>query len=334
MLPKKLLNTSKKTDMFKKNFKNKTVVIRGHKIGLGESKLIKISVDRLPTGTLIEIPVYIFNSKEPGPTILLQAGLHGDEVNSVELIRRMLIDKSYKIQKGCVIVVPLLNIFGFLNLSRNMHGKDVNRSFPGSKKGSLASRMAYYLMKEIVNNVDFAIDFHTGGEQRSNFPQIRYTSNDERAIQLATIFNAPYMFSSSLIPNSFRNECFKNDIPVLVFEGGESLRLDELSIEKGINGTLNILHYFKMISEKVSIPKMEKSILINKRKWIRAEIAGLFSIKINNGDLVKKEQTLGFIMDTYGETKFEVKSPKNGYIIAVNNFPIVNMGDALFHIGY
>jgi len=319
--------------MFKKDFKNEIVEIRGEKIGLGESKLIKIAVDRLPTGTLIEIPVYIFNGKKAGPTILLQGGLHGDEVNSIEMIRRMLIDKSYKIHCGCVIVVPLLNVFGFLNLSRDMHGKDVNRSFPGSKKGSLASRMAYYLMKELIENVDFGIDFHTGGEQRSNFPQIRFTPEDYRAKELATIFNAPFTFTSKLIPKSFRNACYKNNIPILVFEGGESLRLDELAIEKGINGTLNILRYFNMISDEIKIPVMNKSIIISKRKWIRANIAGLFSIKIKNGEKVKKGQILGFIMDTYGETKYAVKSPSNGYIIAVNNFPIVNMGDALFHIG-
>lgn len=318
--------------MFQKDFKNQTVEIRGHKIGLGENKLIKIPIDRLPTGTLIEIPVYIFNGKEVGPTILLQGGLHGDEINSIELIRRMLIDKSYKIHRGCVIVVPLLNVFGFLNLSRNMHGKDVNRSFPGSKKGSLASRMAYYLMKEIVANVDFAIDFHTGGEQRNNYPQIRFTPTDEKALNLAKIFNAPYSFGSNLIPKSFRNECFKFRIPVLVFEGGESLRLNELSIQKGINGTLNLLKKFKMISDNVVTEKAEKSIEIKSRKWIRAEIAGLFSLAIKNGEKVLKNQVIGYIMDTYGETNFEVKAPFDGYIIAINNFPIINMGDALFHI--
>ena len=319
--------------MFEKDFKNEVVEIRGHKIGLGESKLIKIPVDRLPTGTLIEIPVYIFNGEKAGPTVLLQGGLHGDEVNSIELIRRMLIDKNYKIHRGCVIVVPLLNVFGFLNLSRDMHGKDVNRSFPGSKKGSLASRMAYYLMKELVANVDFGIDYHTGGAQRSNYPQIRFTADDENAQKLAQLFNAPFQFSSGLIAKSFRNECHKNNIPILVFEGGESLRLDELSIKKGINGTLNILRYFNMISDKVIISKSKKSIEISHRKWIRAEIAGLFSIKINNGDQVQKGQILGHIMDTYGETNFEIKAPYDGYIIAVNNFPIINMGDAMFHIG-
>ncbi|WP_440120272.1 succinylglutamate desuccinylase/aspartoacylase family protein [Tenacibaculum sp. Ill] len=319
--------------MFEQNFKNGIIEIRGQKIGLGESKLIKIPIDRLPTGTLIEIPVYIFNGDQLGPTILLQGGLHGDEVNSVELVRRMLIDKSYKIHRGCVIVVPLLNIFGFLNMSRDMHGKDVNRSFPGSKTGSLASRMAYYLMKEITNNVDFAIDFHTGGEQRNNFPQIRYTPEDDRALQLANIFNAPFMFGSKLIPKSFRNQCYKNNIPVIVYEGGESLRLEEKAIQQGINGTLRILKHFKMVKKSIEIPKNPTSIHINKHKWVRAKVAGLFTPIVHNGEKVKKGQILGHIMDTYGETNFSVKSPYDGYIIAKNNFPIINMGDALFHLG-
>ena len=319
--------------MFKKDFKNEIVEIRGNKVGLDESKLIKIPIDRLPTGTIIEIPVYIFNGKEAGPTVLLQGGLHGDEVNSIELIRRMLIDKSYKIYKGCVIVVPLLNVFGFLDLSRGIHGKDVNRSFPGSRRGSLASRMAYYLMKELVKNVDFGIDFHTGGEQRCNYPQVRYTPDDLNAKKLAKIFNAPFTLSSKLIPKSFRNECFKHQIPMLVFEGGESLRLHKLSIKRGIHGTLNILRYFDMISEDVKIPKMKKSIELTQRKWIRAKIAGLFSSVVKNGSKVEKGQILGHIMDTYGETNFKVKAPYDGYIIAVNNFPIINMGDAVFHIG-
>ena len=319
--------------MFDQNFKNETIEIRGQKIGLGESKLIRIPIDRLPTGTLIEIPVYIFNGDEVGPTILLQGGLHGDEVNSVELVRRMLIDKSYKIHRGCVIVVPLLNVFGFLNMSRDMHGKDVNRSFPGSKTGSLASRMAYYLIKEITNNVDFAIDYHTGGEQRNNFPQIRYTPQDEIGRKLASIFSAPFMFGSSLIPKSFRNQCYKNNIPVIVYEGGESLRLEEKAIQQGIDGTLRILKHFKMIHERVQVPENPSSIHIKKRRWIRAKVAGLFTPTVHNGEKVEKGEILGHIMDTYGETNFTVKSPANGYIIAKNNFPIINMGDPLFHLG-
>ena len=320
--------------MFVDNFINSEVIIRGEKIRLGESKLIKIPVDRLPTGTFIEIPIYVFNGEELGPTVLLQGGLHGDEVNSVELVRRMLIDKTYKIQRGCIIVIPLLNIFGFLNLSRDMHGKDVNRSFPGSKSGSLASRMAQLLMKEIIANVDFAIDYHTGGAQRNNYPQIRYTPNDKNALELATLFNAPFKFSSKLIAKSFRNECFKYDIPVLVYEAGESLRLEENAIQEGINGTLRILKHFKMINERIKIPENFVSIEITTRKWIRAKIAGIFNTIVRNGAKVEKDQVLGYIMDTYGETKLDVKAPNDGFIIAINNFPILNMGDPLFHIGY
>ncbi len=319
--------------MFNTDFKNKEIIVRGERIGLGESKLIKIPVDRLPTGTLIEIPIYVFNGQELGPTILLQGGLHGDEINSIELVRRMLIDKSYKIHRGCVIVVPLLNIFGFLDFSREMHGKDVNRSFPGSRKGSLASRLAYYLMKEIIKNVDFAIDYHTGGAQRSNYAQIRYTPQDERGKLLSDIFNTPFKFGSKLIPKSFRNECFKNNIPVIVYEAGESLRLDEFAIQQGIYGTLRVLKHFKMIDSDVIIPENKKSIEITKRSWLRAKAAGIFNAKIKNGSSVKKGEIIGFIMDTYGETKFPIKAPKDGYIITKNNFPVVNLGDPLFNIG-
>lgn len=320
--------------MFDKEFKNKEVVIRGERIALGESKLIKIPVDRLPTGTLIEIPVYVFNGNELGPTVLLQGGLHGDEINSIELVRRMLIDKSYKIHRGCVIVVPLLNIFGFLDFSRELHGKDVNRSFPGTKSGSLASRLAYYLMKEISKNVDFAIDYHTGGAQRSNYPQIRYTPQDENGKALAQLFNAPILFGSKLIAKSFRNECFKHNIPVIVYEGGESLRLNEHAIQEGIYGTLRVLKHFKMISDAIEIPDNNSPIEIVKKTWLRAKVAGIFNAKAKNGTAVTRGETLGYIMDTYGATKFPVKSPKDGYIIAKNNFPVVNLGDPLFHVGF
>ena len=319
--------------MFEKDFKNGELVIRNEKIRLGESKLIKIPLARLATGTLIEIPVYIFNGNELGPTVLLQGGLHGDETNSIELLRRILIDKRYKIRKGCVIVIPLLNVFGFLDLTRKMNGKDVNRSFPGSKYGSLASRTAYYLIKELIRNVDFAIDFHTGGAQRNNFPQIRFTPHDDRGFTLAKIFNAPLIFSSKLISKSFRNECYKNNIPVIVYEGGESLRLDEYAIREGINGTLRVLNFFEMIDCIPEIEKTFESIYLNKRKWIRAKFAGLFNAKVTNGSQIKKGQVLGDIVDTYGQTNDQIKSPINGYIIAINNFPIINMGDPLFHVG-
>jgi len=319
--------------MFEKDFRNEPVEIRGQKVELGENRLIKIEIDRLPTGTAIEIPIYVFNGIEEGPTILLQAGLHGDEVNGIELVRKMLAKNYFNIKRGCLIVVPLLNVFGFLHFSRDVHGKDVNRSFPGSKTGSLASRIAYFLMREIVNNINFGIDIHTGANQRSNYPQIRYTPDSKEGKKLADIFNAPYQFASKLIPKSFRKEAHKHNIPIIVYEGGEALRLDKFAIKKGIKGVLNILEYFEMIDireEKVETITIE----LSQRKWIRARIAGMFNTRVKNGEQVIKGQTLGYITDTYGEeSTIRVKSPHDGYIIAINNFPVISRGEAIFHIG-
>lgn len=320
--------------MFEKNFRNEPVELRGEIVNLGESKLIKFAIDRLPTGTLIEIPVYVFNGKEKGPTVLLQGGLHGDETNSIEIIRRMLENNYFKIKRGCVIVVPVLSVFGFLHFSRDVHGKDVNRSFPGSKTGSLASRIAYFHMREIVNNIDFGIDFHTGGGQRSNYPQIRYTEELLESKQLAEIFNAPFYFPSKLIQKSFRKETYKYNIPIIVYEGGETLRFDENAINEGIKGTLRVLKHFRMIVKNpLKDVKKRKSIYLSKRRWIRAKIAGLFNSFVHNGDKVVKGQILGDITDTYGETSVKVKAPINGYIIAINNFPVISRGEAIFHIG-
>ena len=319
--------------MFDKNFRNEPVEIRGHIVALGENKLIKVEIDRLPTGTSIEIPVYVFNGKEPGPTVLIQAGLHGDEVNGVELVRRMLSRDYFKVQRGCVIVVPLLNVFGFLNLSRDLHGKDLNRSFPGSRTGSLASRIAYFHSREIAENIDFGIDIHTGGAQRSNYPQVRFTPKCEQCRHLATIFNAPYMFESKLIAKSFRKEAHRHHIPIIVYEAGESLRIDKTAVRYGMDGILNILEHFEIIPSREDKLKSRKSIELTYHRWVRAKIAGLFNVRIKNGEAVEKGQILGYITDTYGETVTSVKAPFGGYVFAVNYFPIINRGDALFHIG-
>ncbi len=309
------------------------VEIAGHRIGLGESKHISVEVDRLPTGLMVEIPVFVFNGKELGPTMLLQGGLHGDEVNGVEIIRRLLEEKTFKIERGCVIVVPILNIFGFLSTSREVSGKDVNRYFPGNKNGSLASRIAYYHTKAIAANIDFAIDFHTGGDQRNNYPQIRYTKGSERGEALAQIFNAPFRFESALINKSFRKEAHKHHIPVIVYEAGESNRLDDKAIEIGIKGVKNILSQLDFTSIKQPIDQ-QKSVHLNKRKWLRAPIAGMFHSLIENGTFVKKGEIIGKVTDTYGLTSAPIKAPQSAYLIAINHFPIVKRGDALYHIGW
>lgn len=310
---------------------NKVIVINGDTILPGQNKLVKINIARLPTGTLIDIPVHVFNGKKAGLTVLIQAGLHGDEINGVETLRRLLQDGQFKIKKGAVIVVPILNIFGFIHFSRDVpDGKDVNRSFPGSRTGSLASRIAYHYTNEILPQIDFGIDLHTGGGLRHNFPQIRFTLEDEKSKDLALLFNAPFHFASRLIAGSFRKTAFKLGKPIIVYEAGESMRFDESSIEIGIQGVKNILIGLDMLSGKV--PK-KVSIRFDATRWIRASRAGMFIPEIKNGSPVLKGQVLGTVTDTYAKKSKKIKAPFDGYVFCINNQAVINQGDALFHIG-
>jgi len=314
---------------------NKDIIIGNEAVGPGEQKLLKISIDRLPTGTLIDIPIYVFNAKKPGPTILVQAGLHGDEINGIEIVRRMLQQKRLKVKKGAIIAVPILNIFGFIHFSRDVpDGKDVNRSFPGSKSGSMASRIAYHYTNEILSQIDCGIDLHTGGAQRHNFPQVRFTSEDPNSKKLAKIFNAPITFPSRLISGSFRKAAFRMQVPTIVFEAGESMRFDDQAILQGMQGIVNVLDHFEMTTkiEQVYV-KRKKTINLEDRRWLRAHTAGMFIPEVVNGSKIIKGQELGLITDTYAKHRKKIKAPYDGYVICINNQAVVNQGDALFHVG-
>ena len=312
---------------------NKVISVNGDTIKPGEQKLVKIHISELPTGTLIDIPVHVFNAKKPGPTVLLQAGLHGDEINGVETLRRMLESKDFAIERGAVIVVPILNIFGFIHFSRDVpDGKDVNRSFPGYKSGSLASRIAYHYTQEILPQIDFGIDLHTGGGQRHNYPQARYTVADAASKNLASIFNAPFFFASKLISGSFRKAAFKMNKPIIVYEAGESMRFDEFAMEIAINGIKNVLYSFNMLP-KLESSKETTKIHFDTTKWIRASRAGMFIPKISNGLAIKKGDVLGMLTDTIAKNSVKVKAPLDGYVFCINHQAVVNQGDALFHIG-
>ena len=310
---------------------NKTIAINGDKVLPGKNKLVRIEIARLPTGTLIDIPIHVFNSEKAGPTVLIQAGLHGDEINGVETLRRMLHQNSFKLKKGAVIVVPILNIFGFIHFSRDVpDGKDVNRSFPGRKTGSLASRIAFSYTNEVLPQVDIAIDLHTGGGQRNNFPQVRYTVEDESSKELAESFGAPYYFPSRLIAGSFRKTMFKMGKPTIVYEAGESMRFDARAIETGITGIQNVLSGLGMLPNKKRSPKTK---YLENTKWIRASRAGMFIPETKNGTMVLKGEILGKITDAYSKKSWQIKAPYDGVIFCVNHQAVVNQGDALFHIG-
>lgn len=310
---------------------NKTITINGDAVSPGTNKRVRIEIARLPTGTLIDIPVHVFNSKRPGPTVLVQAGLHGDEVNGVEAVRRVLHDQSLQVETGALILVPILNIFGFIHFSRDVpDGKDVNRSFPGRKKGSLASRIAYHYTTEVLPQVDMAIDLHTGGAQRHNHPQVRYTAGDAESETLARAFGAPYHFSAKLIKGSFRKTMHMMGKPTIVYEAGESMRIDETSIQKASEGIKNVLIHLGMSKGKKI---RSTSIHFETTRWLRAPRAGMFIPQVENGSSIQKEQLLGVITDTYSKKSRSIKAPFDGHVFCINHQAVVNQGDALFHIG-
>lgn len=303
-------------------------------IELGQNENVQLHVARLPSGTVINLRIHVFRSKIPGPTLLIMGGVHGDEINGVETVRRMVEAKMFdKLKKGSVIAIPLLNVYGFINFSRDASdGKDVNRSFPGNLRGSLASRVAAALTRNILPLVDIGIDFHTGGSARYNFPQVRYTNKHPESFSLAKVFGAPYLVAKPAIEKSLRKVMVAQDKPHLVFEGGESLRYDGFSIDNGIAGTQRVMKHLGMI--KKAPAKKRKVIVFEKSSWVRADRSGLFRWTQQSGAKVSKGEPLGFINDPYGENKNTVLAHHDGFIIGHNNAPVVSAGDALFHIGY
>ncbi len=312
-----------------------TLVIHNQEIAGNENAQVELTVGRLPSDTIISIRAHVYRGKEEGPVILFLGGVHGDEINGVEIVRRS-IEQNYfdNIKRGTVIAIPLLNVFGFINFSRDVpDGKDVNRSFPGTSSGSLASRVARTLTKTILPHVDYAIDFHTGGASRFNYPQVRYTKGNSASLELANIFNAPLTIEKSTIPNSFRRVCKDLKIPVVVYEAGESIRLDGLAISRGQEGISNILEHFDFVDKDERITP-QKSIHIKKTSWIRASFSGIFLWSKKSGNYVQAGEPIGTIKNPYGTKTATVVAKKNGFIIGHNNASVVNQGDALFHIGY
>jgi predicted deacylase len=312
-------------------------------IPAGTSKTVDIQVARLLSGTLIHMPVHVFRSENPGPTLLLSGGLHGDEVNGIEVVRRMIsLGVLNQITCGSVVAIPIINVYGFLFFSREVpDGKDVNRSFPGSPNGSLAAQVAHTMATKILPVVDMGIDFHTGGASRTNYPQIRYDDQDPKAIEMAQAFQAPIALGSGLISGSLRACGQSQGVPIIVYEGGESLRLEEKAVKEAIRGTKRFMHSIGMLDASPKPHGLkgrkkgdQKAIRhISGNTWVRAEASGLFSSERESGQAVREGELIGRIRNPYDSYSVKVYSPMDGFIIGHNNIPLVHRGDALFHIG-
>ena len=312
----------------------KPITIFGESILPGENKTINVEMARLHTTTKLNIPVIVRRSKLEGPVVLFSAGIHGDEINGIEIVRQLISKKINKPKRGTIICIPIINMYGFVNRSREFpDGRDLNRSFPGSKKGSLASRFAFHILNEVMPEVHYAIDFHAGGASRFNAPQIRLAENDPELKLLADTFNAPFTLYSKNIGGSFRNSSTKMNIKMLLFEGGKSLDINNEVANEGINGVKRVLAYLDMLDPKhtIEIPE-NKTIYIEKSNWVRAKCSGMLHDYNTIGTFVKKGTILATITDPFGKFERKIKAPKDGYVINSNQSPIVYEGDAIFHL--
>jgi uncharacterized protein len=310
----------------------KKLKIGKHIVLPGEHKRVDLLVGKLPTNTSLHLPLTVIHGKEPGPKVWLSAGIHGDELNGVEIIRQVLEKLEGRSIKGTIIAAPIVNVFGFINQSRYLPDRrDLNRSFPGSKQGPLASRLAHLFMKEVVSKCTHGIDLHTGSLERENLPQIRTNIKNKEAFRLAKAFGAPVILNSKNRDGSLRESASKLGIPALLYEAGEPQRFNENAISIGVRGVLGMIKELRMIPPTKKKIK-SKSLIVKEGKWVRAKKSGVLRLSVELGNVVKPNQRLGVITDPFGDAGVEILSPFHGLIIGRSNNPMVYMGDGILNI--
>ncbi len=298
----------------------------------GRRQRLEIPVARLPTGTWVSMPCEVMHGRRPGPVIWLSAALHGDELNGVEIISRVLALLDARRLVGTVVAVPIVNVFGLINESRYLPDRrDLNRCFPGSPRGSLASRLAHLFMREVVERCSYGIDLHTGSDHRKNLPQVRVDLGDVEAQRCAAAFGAPVVLHARTRDGSLRQAASERGIHVLVYEAGAALRFNATAIDTGVAGVMRVLATLGMVAaDTVSAPGVVRT--CGASSWLRARKSGLLRLEVELGDEVRKGQRLGVVADVFGQAGASLSAPMHGTVIGVVVNPLVNQGEAVVHI--
>lgn len=310
------------------------MLIAGQEIKPGESRIIEVPLPDLYMHTALSMPVQVIRGHRSGPVLFVSAAVHGDEINGVEIIRRLVKSKSLKGMRGTLIATPVVNVYGFLNQSRYLPDRrDLNRCFPGSEEGSLAARLANCFMTEVVQHCTHGIDLHTAAIHRDNLPQMRADLSNPDVEAMAHAFDAPVIVNSSLIEGSLRFAAQKANVPVIVYEAGEALRFNELAIRAGVKGVLSVMRKIGMLTQSKRIKKREPFVA-RSSVWVRAPQSGIFRMLVPMGASVSKGDLLGMVAAPYGKEKSEAEvfASSSGIVIGRTNIPLVNEGEALFHI--
>jgi len=308
------------------------LVIGGESVAPGEQRIVELALPPLITHTDLDMPVHVIRGKRSGPRLLVCAALHGDEINGVEIIRRLVNHKALARIRGDLLAIPIVNVYGFIHQTRYLPDRrDLNRCFPGSEKGSMTGRLAHLFLSEIVGKCTHGIDLHTAAIHRDNLPQIRACLNHEATRHMASSFPVPVLLDAPLRSGTIRQAANQMGIPWLVYEAGEALRFDEVSIRAGVRGIIQVMREIGMLPKRKTSKTYEPQIA-SKSYWVRAVQSGIYRSILAMGAHVVKGDVLGLIDDPYGGSEIQVLAPTSGIIIGRTNLPLVYEGDALCHI--
>jgi predicted deacylase len=307
------------------------VVIGGIRVGLGEQRDIRLKISETYTGDTIAVPVRVIRGKLPGPRVFVTAGVHGDEVNGVGIVHDLMFGEPITLLRGTLVLVPVVNVFGFENHERYLPDRrDLNRSFPGNASGSLASRVAHTIMKEIIRPSDYGLDLHTAAFQRTNFPNVRADTSLREVKRIAYAFGCSLVVEGSGPDGSLRKEACKAGVPTVILEAGEPWKLEPSVLEIGLRGIRNVLKDLEMIPGEPIIPVLQ--VRIPRSEWLRAEVGGILRFHVAPGEVVSRGQPIATNFDLLGTNQNTLKSPADGIILGLTTMPAVKPGEPICHI--
>lgn len=302
-------------------------------VATGTRQTVNLEVSTLANAMRMNLPVEVLHGAETGPVMFISGVVHGDEIQGLEIVRRVLAHGGLKVIKGTLLAVPIVNAFGFLNHSRYMPDRrDLNRSFPGSDHGSLASLLADLFFREVVKRSQYGVDLHTAALHRTNLPQVRIAPGEPVLLKMAEAFAPPVIMTSKLRDGSLRLHAKEVGVHVLLYEGGEALRFDEEAIEAGVKGVLRVMKMLGMIADAPALARHATVTHSSSSNWVRAPEGGILHSMRRVGDKVGLKEPIGIITDPLGTVTVPVFAEDDGIIIGRTNLPIVNRGDALFHL--
>ncbi len=316
-----------------KDMKNQPLNIADTTVRPGTRETIEIPLAAMVTHSTVGMTAHVIHGAKPGPRLFVSAAIHGDELNGVEIIRRLLNQKQLNRMNGSLIAIPIVNVHGFISQSRYLpDGRDLNRSFPGSTKGSLASRIANTFLKTVVNQCTHGIDLHTGARHRCNLPQIRADLSGSETRRLAESFGVPAIIDSKIRDGSLREAAEDAGIPVLLYEAGEALRFDEVAIRAGVRGILNVMRALGMLRKSKTPPAIKRPVISYSTSWVRAPNSGILRTLVPLGAKAEQGSVLGVIADPLGNREIQVEAPFEGIVIGRTQLPLAHEGEALFHL--